>query len=55
MHKYAIIENDKVVNIILWDEVVNLEIPKLVKIEGYANIGYYFINGQFTKELPQEE
>lgn len=58
MNTYAIIENGKVTNVIVWDGVTDFDSSmELVEIlEGVgAGIGWDYIDGKFVDNRPQPE
>jgi hypothetical protein len=54
--KYAIIENGKVTNAVVWDGVTPWEgSENAVEITGTAGIGWDYSNGIFTDNRPKTE
>lgn len=51
--KYAVIENNKVVNVIIWDGESELSYSnKLVELTGNAGIDWDYKDGKFTDNRP---
>jgi hypothetical protein len=51
---YALIENEKVVNVILWDgqsEIYNSD--DLIEVTNNAGIGWDYVDGKFTDNRPE--
>jgi hypothetical protein len=52
--KYAVIENGKVVNVIVWDGESYLPFTdKLVELNESAGIGWDYIDGEFVDNRPE--
>ena len=56
MNNYAVIENNAVVNTVVWDGETPIEIGELVEIpEGVAaSIGWSYVDGQFIEPVQPE-
>ena len=55
-NKYAIIQDGKVVNVVVWDGVSAWEgSENAVEITGIAGIGWDYSNGIFTDNRPKTE
>jgi hypothetical protein len=53
---YALIENKKVVNVILWDGESDLPFAnKLVELTDNAGIGWDYVDGEFVDNRPKTE
>jgi hypothetical protein len=51
---YALIENGKVVNVIIWDEESDLDFSEdLVEITNNAGIGWDYVDGKFSDNRPK--